>query len=215
MLIEGKSRVRCSDELRRPGELLITPATYGPRGRGAQITFTIVESPLGLVLVAGTPKGICEVSLGDSDSYLEAELSGDYPEAEIRRDDIAIGRWAKAAVDYIAGRTSAVDLPLDIRATPFQLRIWKELCAIPCGTTRSYLEIARRVGHPKAARAVGHAIGSNPISVLVPCHRAVRTSGALGGYRWGLERKRMLLAQERARSIATPAIGAQMADKSS
>lgn len=201
MTLSKQGYIRHSNGRGDAGELLTAPATYGPGGRGAQIRYTITDCALGRVLVAATNGGICQVSLGDSDGYLVDELLSDYPEARIERADFAMKHWAEAVVDYIAARRLAVKLPIDLRATPFQLQVWKELCAIPRGATRSYQEIAKRVGRPKAARAVGHAIGSNPISVLIPCHRAVRLSGALGGYRWGLDRKSKLLAQERSEAL--------------
>jgi AraC family transcriptional regulator of adaptative response/methylated-DNA-[protein]-cysteine methyltransferase len=182
------------------GALEIGPASYGPGGRGAQIRFTIIDSPLGRLLVAGTNNGVCAVSLGNSDAVLKAELSGDYPAAEIRRDDAAIRPWARAIVDYLDGLNRDLNLPLDVRATPFQLRVWKRLCAIPCGKTSSYKQLAEALGNPKAARAVGSAVGANPVAILIPCHRAIREGGGLGGYRWGLDRKRALLDRERSRA---------------
>jgi AraC family transcriptional regulator, regulatory protein of adaptative response / methylated-DNA-[protein]-cysteine methyltransferase len=195
--VSRRGHIRYTNGRKGVAELVVAPASYGPKGRGAQIRYTVIDSLLGRVLVAATDVGICEVSLGASNEYLVDELSRDYPEAQIERADSAMKNWAKIVVDYIAARRSAVKLPVDLHATSFQLQVWKELCAIPRGATRSYQEIAKRVGRPRAARAVGHAIGSNPISVLIPCHRAVRLSGTLGGYRWGLQRKRKLLALER------------------
>jgi len=178
-------------------------STYGPRGVGAEIAYSIVDSAVGRLLVAGTQRGICFAAMGEADSALIAELRGDYPRAAIRvadpnrPEDSRIGRWADALADYIAGRSKMPAPPMDIRGTPFQLSVWEQLRAIPAGETRSYSEIAQRIGRPRAIRAVGTANGANPVSIIIPCHRAIRSSGHLGGYRWGLERKRKLLEMER------------------
>ena len=178
-------------------------STYGPRGVRAEIAYSIVDSALGRLLVAGTQRGICFAAMGEADSALIAELRGDYPRAAIRvadpnrREDSRIGRWADALADYIAGHSKMPTPPMDIRGTPFQFSVWEQLRAIPAGETRSYSEIARRIGRPRAIRAVGTANGANPVSIIIPCHRAIRSSGHLGGYRWGLERKRKLLEMER------------------
>jgi len=177
-------------------------SSYGPRGDGATIAYAIVASALGRLLMAGTSCGICFAAMGEADPTLVAELRGDYPLATIRvadpnrREDSRIGHWADALAEYIAGRAKMPAPPMDIRGTPFQFAVWEQLRAIPAGETRSYSEIARRVGRPRAIRAVGTANGANPISIIIPCHRAIRASGHLGGYRWGLERKRQLLAME-------------------
>jgi AraC family transcriptional regulator, regulatory protein of adaptative response / methylated-DNA-[protein]-cysteine methyltransferase len=176
--------------------------SYGPRGRGAAISYTIVDSPYGRALVAGTARGICAVSLGRPDRVLIAELRKDYNRAAIARDDAAMRPRAARVLDCMAGRVDASALPLDISATPFQAAVWRELIAIPCGATRSYGEIARRIGRPAAARAVGHAVGSNPLSVVIPCHRAVGSDGSLTGFRWGLDLKRALLNEEASRTRA-------------
>jgi len=178
-------------------------STYGPRGVGAEIVYSIVDSALGRLIVAGTQRGICFAAMGEADRTLVTELRGDYPRATIRvydpsrRPDLRIGRWADALANYIAGRSKMPAPPMDIRGTPFQFSVWDQLRAIPAGETRSYSEIARRIGRPRAIRAVGTANGANPVSIIIPCHRAIRSSGHLGGYRWGLERKRKLLEMER------------------
>ncbi|MGH8011484.1 MAG: methylated-DNA--[protein]-cysteine S-methyltransferase [Candidatus Binataceae bacterium] len=177
------------------GELTIVSASYGPRGRGARIGYTLSDSPYGRMLVATTRDGLCWLSLGESDEYMESELRGDYPEARIDRDN-SDNEITRLILAYLSGVTPSLELPLDIRATPFQASVWHELCAIPRGTTRSYGEIAKRLGRPDAPRAVGHAVGSNPISIFIPCHRAVGSSGSLTGYRWGLAIKRKLLLAE-------------------
>ena len=178
-------------------------SSYGPRGDGAEIRYAIVDSALGRLLVAGTRRGICFAAMGEADRTIVAELRGDYPRAMIRvansnrREDSRIGQWADALADYIAGNSKMPTPPMDIRGTPFQFAVWDQLRAIPAGETRSYSEIARRIGRPRAIRAVGTANGANPVSIIIPCHRAIRMSGHLGGYRWGLERKRKLLEIER------------------
>ncbi|MCB2099885.1 MAG: bifunctional DNA-binding transcriptional regulator/O6-methylguanine-DNA methyltransferase Ada [Rhodobacterales bacterium] len=175
-------------------DLGMTPASYARGGRGAEITFAIVESPFGRILVAGTAVGICMVSLGDDDARLEAELRGDYPEARIHRDDGAMAHWVAGVLASLDGPCET--LPFDLRATAFQIRVWRELAAIPRGETRTYAQIAAALGQPKAARAVGRACATNPVSIVVPCHRAVGSDGKLHGYRWGLPIKRALLDHE-------------------
>ena len=178
-------------------------SSYGPHGDGAEIVYSIVDSALGRLIVAGTHRGLCFAAMGEADQTLVAELRGDYPRATIRvadpnrREDSRIGLWADALADYIAGRSKMPTPPMDIRGTPFQFSVWDQLRAIPAGQTRSYSEIARRIGRPRAIRAVGTANGANPVSIIIPCHRAIRSSGHLGGYRWGLDRKRRLLEMER------------------
>ena len=162
----------------------------------------IVDSALGRLLVAGTQRGICFAAMGEADRRWSPSCVGDYPRATIRvadpnrREDSRIGLWADALAEYIAGRSKMPTPPMDIRGTPFQFAVWDQLRAIPAGETRSYSEIARRIGRPRAIRAVGTANGANPVSIIIPCHRAIRASGHLGGYRWGLERKRKLLEME-------------------
>ncbi len=178
-------------------QLGMTPATYARGGKGARIVYAVVDSPLGRLLVAATEAGVCFVSLGERDQALVAALEAEFPEAEsIERDDARVGPSLDALVAYLSGETPHVDLPLDIQATAFQRRVWQELIAIPHGETRSYSEIAERLGLPKGQRAVGRACATNPVPLIIPCHRALRESGELGGYRWGLKRKRALLEHE-------------------
>jgi AraC family transcriptional regulator of adaptative response/methylated-DNA-[protein]-cysteine methyltransferase len=175
----------------------MTPATYRRGGRGMRIGYTIVDCPLGRLLVAATDRGICAVSLGGADGPLEAALRAEYPAAEIRRDDGGLGEWVNALLRHLNGDQPDLRLPLDVQGTGFQRRVWEQLRAIPYGNVRSYGQIARELGRPKAARAVGRACATNPVSVVIPCHRAVGQDGSLTGYRWGLERKRLLLERER------------------
>lgn len=161
-----------------------------------RILYATAGCPLGRLLVAATERGICAVYLGDSDAELEAALHGEFPSAEIQRGESRLGDAIRVIVSHISGQQPSLDLPLDVRATAFQRRVWQELQRIPYGSTRTYAEIARALGRPKAARAVGRACAANPVSILVPCHRVLRTDGSLGGYRWGLARKKALLAGE-------------------
>jgi len=182
----------------------IVQAKWGPRGRGAAIRYTIVDSPFGRMLVAVTANGaICALSVNQSDETQERELRRDFRAARILRDDEAAGPAADSVLRYLRGETARCETSLEISGTPFQVSVWRELCRIPEGTTRSYGEIAARLGRPAAARAVGHANGSNPVSILIPCHRAIGANGKLTGYRWGLETKRRLLDFEHARAKRT------------
>jgi AraC family transcriptional regulator of adaptative response/methylated-DNA-[protein]-cysteine methyltransferase len=183
---------------RASSQLGMTPATYRRGGRAVLICYTLTNCPLGRLLVAGTERGVCAVSLGDDDAYLEGELRGEYPSAKLERDDEHLNAWTAALVEHLRGHQPHLDLPIDVQATAFQWRVWQELCAIPYGETASYREVARRIGHPTAARAVARACATNPVAVIVPCHRVVREDGGLGGYRWGIGRKRALLEQEQA-----------------
>ena len=182
----------------------IIPAAWGPHGRGAVIGYTIVDSPFGRMLVAVTARGICALSVHQSDEWQEAELHRDFREARITREtateDSAARQAARAVLRYLRGEAPRCEVALEVSGTSFQLSVWRELCLIPEGATRSYGEVAARIGRPSAARAVGHANGSNPVSILIPCHRAIGRNGKLTGYRWGLEIKKKLLAFEQARS---------------
>ena len=162
-----------------------------------RMRYTLVDSPLGRLMVAATERGVCFVSLGDSDEALESALRGDYPAADLVRDDAGLGETVQAILAFLDGERPGLDLPLDIQGTAFQWRVWEALRAIPYGETRTYAQLAEAIDEPKAARAVGHACATNPVSLVIPCHRAVRTDGTLGGYRWGLSRKEALLAREK------------------
>jgi len=179
-----------------PDRLGMTPATYGRGGAGAQIGYTIADSPLGRLLVAATERGVCFVSLADSDAMLEAALAREYPAATIARADAQLGAWIDAVVRHLGGDHN-IDLPLDVQATAFQWRVWEALKAIPYGDTRSYGEVAAALGDRNAARAVARACATNPVALVIPCHRVVREGGEMGGYRWGSDRKRALLERER------------------
>jgi AraC family transcriptional regulator of adaptative response/methylated-DNA-[protein]-cysteine methyltransferase len=184
----------------------MTPATYGRGGQGMRIIYTIAGCPLGRVLVAATERGVCSVALGDSDSELTTSLFAEYPNASIDSRDTVISPslnlWLSKVLDHISGKSARIDLPLDIQATAFQWRVWEELQRIPLGTTRSYQEIARAIGKPKAVRAVAGACAGNHVALVIPCHRVIREDKELGGYRWGLDRKRNLLEREQQRKKA-------------
>jgi AraC family transcriptional regulator of adaptative response/methylated-DNA-[protein]-cysteine methyltransferase len=183
---------------RAADQIGMTPATYRKGGQGMHVGYTIVDCPLGRLLVAATERGICAVSLGDADATLELALREEYPAAEIYRDDAGFAPWVQSILDYLSGAQPHLDLPLDVRATAFQWRVWEALRKIPYGSTRTYGEIACDLGQPTATRAVARACATNPVSLVVPCHRVVGADGSLRGYRWGVERKRALLEQEQA-----------------
>ncbi|HSA93195.1 MAG TPA: bifunctional DNA-binding transcriptional regulator/O6-methylguanine-DNA methyltransferase Ada [Terriglobales bacterium] len=181
---------------RTASQLGMTPDAYRRGAIGTPIHFTCADSPLGRMLVAATPKGICAVRFGHSDAELEQGLRREYPFAVRKRDDGALAGYCKTLVDYLRGEKRDATLPLDIQATAFQRRVWRYLQAIPRGTTRSYGQVARALGQPSAARAVARACATNPVAVVIPCHRVTRGDGDLGGYRWGVRRKKTLLGME-------------------
>jgi AraC family transcriptional regulator of adaptative response/methylated-DNA-[protein]-cysteine methyltransferase len=178
-------------------QLGMTPATYRKGGKGMKIKYTIAESPLGLLLVAATDKGICSVTLGDQRESLTNDLHAEFPQAEISADTEQLQAQVDTLLAHLAGQKPHPALPLDVQGTAFQKRVWEELRNIPYGQTASYGEVARRIGQPSATRAVARACATNPAALVTPCHRVVRENGDLGGYRWGVERKRQLLEQER------------------
>ena len=182
-------------------QLGMTPATYRKGGKGMKIDYTIADCPLGLLLVAVTDKGICSVALGDESEELAGGLRDEFPQAEIARDEKRLQAQVRALLARLAGQEPHPDLPLDVQGTAFQKRVWEELRRIPYGQTASYGEIARRIGKPSATRAVARACATNPAALVTPCHRVVRENGDLGGYRWGVERKRRLLEKEKSASI--------------
>jgi len=173
----------------------MAPSAWRDGGRGETIRYVVTESPLGPLLVAATPKGICRLTFDEDANALERR----FPNATIIPDDGTISTWVEGALEAIEHPQSAPELPIDVRGTAFQEAVWRELRRIPLGETRSYADIARAVGQPDAMRAVGTANGSNPVAVLVPCHRVIRSDGTLGGYAGGLDRKRKLLDTEGAK----------------
>lgn len=181
-------------------QLGMTPGVYRRGGEGMQIGYALLDSPLGRLLVAATARGVCAVYMGDRDGPLITALAGEYPRAEIRRDEEGLGRWAAEVLNHLKGKQRRLDLPLDLQATSFQQRVWQELQSIPYGETRTYRQVAERLGRPTATRAVARACATNPVSLVIPCHRVVREDGGLAGYRWGVQRKQALLDKERAAS---------------
>jgi AraC family transcriptional regulator of adaptative response/methylated-DNA-[protein]-cysteine methyltransferase len=181
-------------------QLGMTPATYGKGGRGAVINYAIVECELGKLLVAATEKGVCAVKLGDSVAELESDLSNEFSAAEVRRNEKRLAPFVQVIVDHSSDTKPHIDLPLDIRATAFQKQVWEQLRRIPVGETYSYTDVAKAIGQEKAVRAVARACATNPVALVIPCHRVIREDQSLGGYRWGLERKRKLLQAEAKRA---------------
>ncbi len=177
-------------------DLGMTPATYQRGGIGARIGYTLVDTSLGLLLVAGTERGLCAVRFGEQGAELAEGLRTEFPEAELVHDDPRVNLWARVLQAQVNGLKPSSLVPLDVQATAFQWRVWQELRRIPLGRTRTYSDVATAIGRPRAARAVARACATNPTAVAIPCHRVVREDGGLGGYRWGLERKRALLKRE-------------------
>jgi AraC family transcriptional regulator of adaptative response/methylated-DNA-[protein]-cysteine methyltransferase len=176
----------------------MTPTQFRGGGRGTAIRFAVGECWLGTILVAATAKGICAIELGDDPEALVRGLQDRFAHADLVGGDAAFEQWVAKVVGFIEAPQAALDLPLDIRGTAFQLRVWDAIRQVPPGSTASYTEIARRIGAPQAVRAVASACASNAIAVAIPCHRIVRRDGGVSGYRWGVERKRALLDRESA-----------------
>ncbi|MEX0761300.1 MAG: bifunctional DNA-binding transcriptional regulator/O6-methylguanine-DNA methyltransferase Ada [Dehalococcoidia bacterium] len=180
-----------------PARLGMTPAAYSRGGLAADISFATTTTYLGDLLVAATQRGICAIRFGPSPADLEQTLRVEFPAATIRRDDSSLRPWVDALLNHLEGQgETLLDLPMDIQATAFQARVYEALRAIPYGSTRSYRQIAESLGQPTAARSVASACARNPVALVIPCHRVVRGDGSLSGYRWGLDRKRSLLANE-------------------
>ena len=180
----------------------MTPGRYKRGGAGTTIGYLVAESPLGALLVAATGKGICSVKLGDEASALLKDLQAEFPAADFQEGDEALRGWLGLVLEYLEGERLGLDLPLDIQATAFQRRVWRMLQSIPYGETRSYQQMALEIGLTgNASRAFGNACASNPAALVIPCHRAVRKDGSLGGYRWGLHRKEALIAMEHRKSF--------------
>ena len=160
------------------------------------IKYTIVDSPLGRLLVGATARGVCAVAMGTSDAELERALAREYPAASIAADEGALAKWTTEILAHLAGRQPRLDLPLDVQATAFQWQVWEALRAIPYGETRTYGDVATAIGRPAAVRAVARACATNPVALAIPCHRVVAAGGRASGYRWGANRKNALLANE-------------------
>jgi AraC family transcriptional regulator of adaptative response/methylated-DNA-[protein]-cysteine methyltransferase len=175
----------------------MTPTDYRAGGTNAEIHFAVGQCSLGSILVARSDRGVCAIFLGDDPESLVRELEDGFPNARLIGADKKFEQLVATVVGFVEAPARGLDLPLDVRGTAFQQRVWQALREIPCGSTASYADIAVRIGRPKAVRAVAQACASNAIAVAIPCHRVVRTDGALSGYRWGIERKRALLGRER------------------
>ena len=182
-------------------KLGMSPSVYRRGGAGMTIRYALVDAtaPLGRLLVAATPRGVCAVAMAATDAELTTLLSREYPAATIAADPGALAGWTEAILAHLAGRRPALDLPIDVQATAFQWQVWEALAAIPYGETRTYAEIASAIGRPQAVRAVARACATNPVALAVPCHRVVPAAGGQGGYRWGAERKKALLIRENAK----------------
>ena len=180
-------------------QLGMTPGIYRRGGMGMNIYHTVVACPMGRLLVAATDQGVCTVKLGNSESALEEGLLAEYPSANHQQDGGHLAIWAAEILSYLDGEKTGLELPLDIQATAFQQQVWQMLRTIPYGETRTYQQVAQALGKDSSSRAVGTACGANPVALVIPCHRVLRKDGGLGGYRWGLERKKSLLDMEQAR----------------
>lgn len=177
-------------------KLGMRPSTYKAGGAALAIRYTIENSPIGSMLVAATQQGVCSIRFGDSEDDLVKTLRSEFPNAAVARDELMLHPWTEELLAWLNGQKLAIDLPIDVRATAFQRLVWNYLRLIPYGSTQSYREIASAIGKPSAARAVARACATNPVAIAIPCHRVVRSDGDAGGYRWGIERKRTLLALE-------------------
>jgi AraC family transcriptional regulator, regulatory protein of adaptative response / methylated-DNA-[protein]-cysteine methyltransferase len=178
------------------GLLGMTPTAFRRGGRGVAIRFAVGQCSLGAILVAASDKGVCAIDFGDDPEVLVRGLQDRFPKARLIGADRDFEQVVAQVIGLVEAPRRGLDLPLDLRGTAFQERVWRALRKIPAGRTTTYAEIARRIGAPKAVRAVAQACASNPVAVAIPCHRVVRTDGAISGYRWGIERKRTLLARE-------------------
>lgn len=185
---------------RTAAQLGMTPDKYRRGAIAAHIRYTCTGSPLGRMLVAATDKGVCAIQFANSDDELEQGLKREYPFAIRKRDEAALAPWKEQLLQRMRGQKLKAELPLDIQATAFQRRVWSYLQSIPFGATRSYSQVAKAIGQPAAQRAVARACASNPVAVAIPCHRVVRENGDMGGYRWGMDRKKALLEIERQRA---------------
>ena len=181
---------------RTAAQLGMTPEKYRRGAVASVVRYTIAASPLGRMLIAATDKGICAIQFANSDQQLQQGLIREFPFAVRRREDATMSQWREILTRLIQGQETNPALPLDIRATAFQRRVWEALQRIPRGETRSYSAVAKKIGMPAATRAVARACATNPVAVAIPCHRVVRQDGEPGGYRWGVERKQQLLAIE-------------------
>jgi len=195
------SRSRVYEDV--PGGFGVNPGEFRRGGEGLRIRYSIINSPLGRLLVAWTQGGVCGVCIGDSDAFVESSLAEDYPSATLHRSDDEMKEWTGAFAKYFEGNRLDVNLPLDVKATAFQSRVWKIIQSIPFGKTTTYSQIAKELGAPEASRAVARACATNPVALAIPCHRVIGKDGSLRGYRWGIERKHTLLKLEQAANPET------------
>lgn len=185
----------------------MTPGQYRRGGAGVEISYVCVETVLGYMGIGATDRGVCFLQFGEAPDVLQAQLGREYPKAtvvQIATPPPPFGGWVNAIDRYLKGEQPHLDLPIDIRATAFQLRVWKYLQNIPYGDLQSYAEVAAAIGCPGSARAVAQACAKNRVALAIPCHRIIRGDGSLGGYRWGLHRKRVLIDLERAHRAGEP-----------
>jgi AraC family transcriptional regulator of adaptative response/methylated-DNA-[protein]-cysteine methyltransferase len=195
------SRSRVYENVR--GGFGVNPGEFRRGGEGLQIRYSIIDSPLGRLLVAATDRGVCGVCIGDSDAFVERSLAEDYPSAILYRSDEGMKEWTGAFAKYFDGEHLALNLPLDVKATAFQSRVWKIIQSIPFGKTSTYGKIAKELGEPEASRAVARACATNPVALVIPCHRVIGKDGNLRGYRWGKRRKQTLLKLEQTANLGT------------
>jgi AraC family transcriptional regulator of adaptative response/methylated-DNA-[protein]-cysteine methyltransferase len=184
------------DEARWAAPRQLEPSAYGSGGSGLRIRYTLTKSCIGTVLVAATERGLCAVKVGPAEALLIEALRMEFARSELQRSDDELGGVAACVRDLAEGRSPELQLPVHVRGTAFQARVWDALRQIPAGTTRSYTQVAGSIGSPRAVRAVANACGANPVALVVPCHRLIRSDGSLGGYRWGIEVKAELLRRE-------------------
>lgn len=178
-------------------KLGMTPGAYAKKGAGELINCAFIRSRMGLLLMAATHRGLCFLQFGKTEESLMDELRREFSAAVIIENSQPLTQWIERLSDYLSGREQMMDIPVDLTGTAFQKLVWRYLREIPAGETRTYTEVAAQIGRPKAVRAVARACASNRVALVVPCHRVVRQDGDMGGYRWGIERKRQLLKQER------------------
>lgn len=184
------------------GALLgMTPGAARRGGEGETIRIAFADCPFGRMLVGATDKGVCFLGFAEPDESLLGDLRRRFPQARLVPDEATLAPTVRAVVDFLAEPKQALDLPLDLRGTAFQQRVWQTLCQIPAGQTRTYAQLAEMVGNPRAIRAVARSCATNPVSLAVPCHRVVGSNGDLTGYRWGVPRKKALLEQEKAAAV--------------
>ncbi len=180
----------------------MTPKVYQKGGKNMKIEFTVADCSLGKMLVAQTEKGVCSVTFGDDKNDLETILHNEFPKAEINHNQTNLKQSVEIILEHLSGKNKQIDLPLDLQATAFQMQVWELLRKIPFGETLSYQQVAEKIGNKKAVRAVARACASNRVAVVIPCHRVIGSNGSLSGYRWGIERKKELLEQEKSKKSA-------------